>query len=188
MAEPPAFRIARLQPGDAAAFQQLRLQALQAHPLVFGATVAEQTALTLQAVATMLAQPDSPAWGVWTTPSHTPAQLLGMVALQRHNATKMVHLAELWGLYVHPGARGHGMADALLHALMGHARTMPGLRQVRLAVASHNHAAIALYQRHGFVRHARYPEQLCVDGVYCDEDGMLCHLLPQPCTLPRLHT
>jgi ribosomal protein S18 acetylase RimI-like enzyme len=57
---------------------------------------------------------------------------------------------ELRSVWVAPRARGHGVADRLLAEIESWAlRT--GADAVRLAVFSDNVAAIALYERHGYV-------------------------------------
>lgn len=169
--EASALQLRPLTADDAATFRALRLQALHAHPDVFGASAAEQAAMPLETLAQAITAEHQFVLGAWRH-----AQLVGSVALLRHTATKMVHIADLWGMYVAGTERGQGVADALLTTLLTHARTVPGLRQVRLSVTSHNHRAIALYARHGFVRWGTAPQQLCVGDQYFDEDHMVCML------------
>jgi RimJ/RimL family protein N-acetyltransferase len=165
---PPAFNLRPLQAADATAFHALRMQALQAHPHAFASSAQEQAAQPLATLAQRL-QPSDTAWvlGAWT--DH---QLVGTIGLQRHSPTKLAHKAQIWGVYVDPAHRKQGIAQALLTSAVAHACTMPGLQQLQLSVSSHNHAAIALYQRAGFVRFAVEPRSLQVNGVYYDEDWM----------------
>lgn len=174
MAVKPAavWQLRALQASDAAAFQALRLQALHAQPDAFAASAHEQAAMSLQAVAQGIA----PGPRQWVLGAWDGAQLVGILGLQRAGAPKLAHKAQIWGVYVQPDYRGQGMAHALLGHALEHARRLPGLEVVQLGVASHNHAALALYQRHGFVRYASEPRALCVDGVYIDEDWMALHL------------
>lgn len=162
------FTIRALQADDAAAFQVLRLQALRAHPEAFLTSPEEQAAMPLSAVAQGIAPgPMQCVWGAWVGD-----QLVGTMGLQRKAAQKMRHKAEVWGVYVQPAQRGQGIAQALLLTTLAHARTMSGLRQVQLGVASNNHPAIALYQQHGFVRYGIEPQCLHMDGLDYDEDWM----------------
>lgn len=161
-----------MQASDAATFQTLRLQALHAQPDAFAASADEQAAMSLQAVAQGIA----PGPKQWVLGAWDGTQLVGMLGLQRAGALKLAHKAQIWGMYVPPGYRGQGMAHALLGHALAHARCLPGLEVVQLGVARHNHAARALYQRHGFVRYASEPRALCVDGVYVDEDWMALQL------------
>lgn len=168
----PSFTLRTLQAADAAAFHALRMQALHSHPQAFATSPEEQAALPLPNLAQRL-QPSATAWvlGAWVN-----GQLVGTVGLQRHSPTKLAHKADLWGVYVDPAQRGRGIGQALLSTTVHRARTMLGLQQLRLSVSSLNHAAIALYQRTGFVRFATEPRSLCVGGVFYDEDWMVLTL------------
>ena len=46
---------------------------------------------------------------------------------------------------------------------------LPGLRRIELNVMAHNHRAIALYERAGFVREGRGVDCLLIDGKFLDE-------------------
>lgn len=161
-------------PSDAAAFQTLRLQALQAHPAAFFSSPEEQADMPLDAVAQGICpSPDSWAIGAW----HND-QLVATMGLQRHQPLKLAHKAEIWGVYVAPAFRGQGIAHAMLARTLSHARSMQGLQQVQLGVLSSNHGAIALYLHHGFVRFGTEPRCVYAEGRYHDEDWMLCALSP----------
>ena len=67
----------------------------------------------------------------------------------------------LIGMWVASGARGAGVGDALVAAVVEHGRAH-GLLRVILDVATHNAPAIGLYARHGFVRTGR-------DGVLASD-------------------
>ncbi len=58
-------------------------------------------------------------------------------------------VTELISMWVAPGARGRGVADALVQAVERWAGTA-GARVLRLDVADGNRAASGLYRRHGF--------------------------------------
>ena len=63
--------------------------------------------------------------------------------------------AELKRFYVAPSARGSGVADVLLDALLRHADEA-GVEVVRLETGVHQHAALAFYRRRGFVDVPRF--------------------------------
>ncbi|UGT44441.1 GNAT family N-acetyltransferase [Nocardia yamanashiensis] len=65
-------------------------------------------------------------------------------------------VAELLSLWVAPFARGRGVGDAAVHAVLDWA----GPRPVELSVKSENTAAIALYVRHGFTDAGVSPDDL----------------------------
>ena len=161
-----------LEAADAAAFQALRLQALREHPAAFFASPEEQAAMSLEIVAQGLG-PSAQRWaiGAWQG-----EQLIATMGLQRHLRFKLAHKAEIWGVYVAPTHRGQGIAHAMLARTLTYARSMPGVQQVHLGVLSSNHAAIALYQRHGFVRYGVEPRCVYAAGAYHDEDWMVCML------------
>jgi putative acetyltransferase len=60
-------------------------------------------------------------------------------------------VAELKRFYVAPDHRGTGVADAIMAALLAQAEA-DDVRQVRLETGDQQHAALAFYRRHGFVR------------------------------------
>jgi RimJ/RimL family protein N-acetyltransferase len=57
----------------------------------------------------------------------------------------------LWGMYVVPEHRRGGHGQELLDACIAHARTIPGVTRVELAVKDEAEAARRLYGRAGFV-------------------------------------
>ena len=58
--------------------------------------------------------------------------------------------AELISMWVAPAARGHGVGDALVRAVVRWAQEQRASR-ISLGVFEDNERAIALYRRHGFV-------------------------------------
>ena len=58
-----------------------------------------------------------------------------------------------------PSARGRGIGDALLLALLDRARA-DGYEAISLSVDKHNAGAIRLYERHGFQRVEETPDSL----------------------------
>ena len=64
---------------------------------------------------------------------------------------------ELRKMYLHPSLRGLGWGKKLLREALAFARTR-NMKRVVLETSSRLTAAIALYERHGFVRH--HPEPL----------------------------
>ena len=89
--------------------------------------------------------------------------------------------ANLTSMWVAAHARGTGVADVLVAALLDHARDL-GLRRVTLDVADENSRAAAFYQRLGFVRTGRTGELPHVPGV---GEFEMEHLLGGPTTRAR---
>lgn len=55
-----------------------------------------------------------------------------------------------WGVYVHPTARGSGVGERVLTALIYFAREVETLQVLNLSVYVKNQPAISLYERVGF--------------------------------------
>jgi len=83
---------------------------------------------------------------------------------------------DIWGVYVAPEHRGHGIADRLLEAAIEHARSIEGVLQLHLQAVSSNLAAIRSYERAGFVRWGRMPRADIIDGQSLDNDFMVLML------------
>jgi putative acetyltransferase len=69
-------------------------------------------------------------------------------------------------MYVVPEQRGNGAADAIMRALVEHARRH-GVRVLRLETGDQQHAALGFYRRHGFVEVPRFPP-------YVDSETSIC--------------
>ena len=85
------------------------------------------------------------------------------------------HVIQVQGLAVHPDARGHGAATALLTAAEQRVRAR-GARKLSLRVLSTNHAALGVYERLGFIREGVLREEFLINGSYVDDVLMTKHL------------
>lgn len=74
--------------------------------------------------------------------------------------------AELKRLFVADTARGQGLAGGLLHALEEHARDA-GARVIRLETGNRSWAALALYEKRGYLPIPRF-------GPYIDSESSVC--------------
>jgi DNA-binding MarR family transcriptional regulator/GNAT superfamily N-acetyltransferase len=89
--------------------------------------------------------------GMWL--AYLGAEPVGCVVLRRLET--MPFAGECKRLYVRPHARGRGVANALMDALEGYARG-EGLRSIYLDSYDGLKAAIALYEKRGFIPCRRY--------------------------------
>lgn len=100
----------------------------------------------------------------------TPEALLGLIGLHPVAASARVAHVRTIGLAVHPDYAGQGIGSQLLRAVIDLADNWLNVTRLSLGVYSHNHRAIDLYERHGFVReglsrgisfgHGRYLDSL----------------------------
>jgi RimJ/RimL family protein N-acetyltransferase len=70
----------------------------------------------------------------------------------------------------------NGIGDAMLGALMDWAQTNSVLRVVELEVRADNTAAIALYEKHGFMVRGRFPQRFRIEGQSLDTLFMIKEL------------
>lgn len=162
------MQIRRLTPADASAFQSLRLESLLTDPAAFGASFEEERAIPLSTIESrLLEKNDRASFGAFND-----GMLLGHVGLGREGLKKLSHKGFIWGMYVAPAARRHGVARELLGAALSLARSVGEIRQVNLCVNAGNLAAIALYESAGFKTWGREPGAMLVDGELFDEVHM----------------
>jgi ribosomal protein S18 acetylase RimI-like enzyme len=140
---PDEITIRRIGAEDWALWRQLRLKALEEAPYAFSARLADW-------------QGEHDTEARWRQRlSDVPFNLVaefqktaaGMVSGTAVDSAGSVELISMW---VAPFARGQGVADALVRAVIGWARGQRASR-VSLGVREGNDAAEACYRRHGFV-------------------------------------
>ena len=159
------MHIRRLVPADAAVFQAVRLAALLDTPSAFASNHAEEKDTPLEAIARRLeAREDAAVFGAFEGDA-----LVGMVGLRREERMNLAHKGHLWGVYVAPSARGHGLARDLMLAALAFARGVPGMAKVNLVVDAANVPAIALYESLGFVVFGRESDAMRLGAQKRDE-------------------
>ena len=120
-------------------WRHLRLAALAESPAAFGATLAEWTGPG-DTEERWRARLSNVPFNAVLRLDGEPAGMVGAY----EQADGAVELVSMW---VTPHARGHGVADAAVRAVLGWA----GARDVVLSVKADNAPAIRLYRRHGFI-------------------------------------
>jgi ribosomal protein S18 acetylase RimI-like enzyme len=154
---------------DAAIFRAIRLAAVQDAPLAFAESFAEASAKSDEDFAHYL---DAHSRGDFVLGAFNEGNLIGIVGFYRTNHAKHFHKGTIWGMYVKPDYRRRGVGAALIDAVIQRARTMPGVRQINLTVASATSAAKHLYESAGFRVYGTEPAALKFDGAHFDEDLM----------------
>ncbi|MFC7473796.1 GNAT family N-acetyltransferase [Dankookia sp. GCM10030260] len=153
---------------EAAAFRDLRLEALRLHPDAFGAAYEEEAPRNAAAFAAWLSQaPPDAVFGAWLPGEAAPQGMAGFNAERRR---KLAHKGHVWGVYVRDAARGRGIGRLLLGRAILAAREA-GLETLLLTVSTAAPAAHALYLSLGFRAYGTEPRGLrlgpgrCVDEV-----------------------
>jgi ribosomal protein S18 acetylase RimI-like enzyme len=164
--------IRRLLPSDAIAFQALRLRGLLESPTAFGSSHEEEVDHPTPAIAESLAEGS----GRNMFGAFIDMLLIGIVGIGRETSLKERHRGFVRSMYVAPEARRQGVGKDLMGEALQFATSIPGLRQLTLAVTAGNSAAINLYEGFGFKICGTAPEALYVHGRYHDELQMVCRL------------
>jgi L-phenylalanine/L-methionine N-acetyltransferase len=106
-------------------------------------------------------------------------QIVGTASLfQTHNSLRRAHTRGL-GITVAFGWQGQGIGHQLMLAALHWADNWAGVLRMELTVFADNARAVALYERHGFVREGQMRAFALRDGVYADALAM-SRLHPNP--------
>ena len=152
--------IRQLTPGDAALFRSIRLAGLREAPAAFGSTFEVEFTKPLAWFFDRLR--GSVVFGAFCG-----SRIVGTAGLVIRSEEKEAHKGLLWGMYVRPGARGTGIAQRLVEAVIAYAR--PRVELVQLSVVVGNERARRLYARLGFVEYGIEKNSLKHHGRYYDE-------------------
>jgi ribosomal protein S18 acetylase RimI-like enzyme len=155
-----AWQIRRLLAADAAAFRELRLEALQMYPDAYGSTYEAEAAKPLDYFVERLEK--NSVFG-----GFDGQELAGMIGFYQQSGPKDKHKGVIWGMYVKPRLHGSGLAPALLNTVVEFAKTQ--VEQVQLTVVTNNHRAIGFYKTAGFCVYGVEKNALKTGEHYFDE-------------------
>jgi GNAT superfamily N-acetyltransferase len=170
MSESPV-QIRALSTLDAAAFKDLRLQAIADAPSAVWSTAEEVAALTLDEVGARIGQDAN----VVVHGAFDGQRLVGIAGLRRESLAQVAHKALLWGVFVAPGYRRDGLGRQLIERAIEQARTI-GVLQLHLAVNTENVSARSLYVSLGFKSYGVEPRSMRVGTRFYDEEHMILPL------------
>lgn len=156
-----ATTIRRLQPGEGAVFQAIRLTAMRLDEANFVSTLAEEELKPLSAYEDAIS-------GGAVFVAEIEGRVVGMIGLAPKGAAKERHKGIIHSMFVLPDGRGRGIGGALMAACLDHAREVVEI--VQLVVVASNTPAVSLYERAGFERFGFEPRALRhADGRHTDD-------------------
>jgi ribosomal protein S18 acetylase RimI-like enzyme len=155
-----SIEITQWSAADAQPFRDLRLEALQDTPDAFGSDYESEADRPLPYFADLLT-------GSIVLAAYLGEAVAGVVGLMPLPSKKYSHKGYVWGLYVTPEARGHGVAEALMRGVIARAEGL--VEQLHLKVTEGNDPAIALYEKLGFRTFGVEPRALKSSGRHFDE-------------------
>ena len=159
---------------DSAAYQTLRLQGLEECPTAFSSSYTEEAGRSPVEIARRVTPAADGSRCVFA--AFVDERMAGILAIIRPERAKLRHSAELAGMYVAPEFRRRGLGGALVDRAIAHARSLVGVRQLKLNVIAANLPARTLYKSRGFICVGVEPEAICVDGRYFDEELYILRL------------
>ena len=146
--EQNGITVREVRESDLAQYRDLRLEALKAAPLAFGADYQESLALPGSAWLERIRQNVNNHFAALFVAEQNGV-LVGMTGVRRDYGVKSQHNATVWGVYVRSNARGTGLSGTLLAHAMLWAQQM-GVTRLELKVGTQNSGALALYTKAGF--------------------------------------
>lgn len=153
---------------DIDAYIALRQRALRECPLAFSSSAANDFASSRESLEPSIAR--APEWMIFG--AFASDTLAGAVGLFRARQAKAAHRMQLWGMYVAPEHRAHGLGAKLLDASIAHARFLGNVAWIDLSVTTVAGAARRLYERAGFVAWGTQRDALRHEGHGADEIHM----------------
>jgi ribosomal protein S18 acetylase RimI-like enzyme len=138
------MEIRRVRPDEWEAFRALRLRALAGDPDAFGGTFEGALVRTDAEWCARIDAPERPPFVAVADDGRFVGMAGGRPVAERPGT------AGLYGMWVAPEARRHGIGSALIDAVEGWARSA-GYTSLGLGVTMTNPSAIRLYERKGYV-------------------------------------
>ena len=156
------LRLRLLGPADLSAYKTLRDESLRRHPDAFDSDYETERLREPESYLGRLGLGE-PLGGTFLMGAWDGSRLIGNIACERSTIVKTRHRAEVFGLVVHEGYCGHGIATQLIDLTVEHARRQAaGLRMLTATVTASSLPVVRLYERAGFRRYGLLPGALRV--------------------------
>jgi ribosomal protein S18 acetylase RimI-like enzyme len=159
--------VRRLTKSDAAEYRRVRLDGLKNYPVAFNGCYDIESLLPLDDFAARIFEPPnlSAIFGAFIFKN-----LFGVVALDVSAAVKLSHKATLWGMYTMPSARGMGIGNKMMQALLSYAAQIPCMERILLSVTASNTQASRWYEELGFKLYGLEPKAVKFGNKYEDDE------------------
>jgi ribosomal protein S18 acetylase RimI-like enzyme len=159
-----------LKPEDAAAYWEVRLEALEGESSAFGMAPEEFRASTVAEMEQRLREMPAESFYLGAFDGET---MVGIATFIRGTRVKEKHKGHVYGVYLRASHRGKGAGRKLLGALLERAKRGEALEQILLAVATKREPAGRLYRSLGFEVYGTEPRALKNGDEYIDEHLMI---------------
>lgn len=169
-----AVQIRKLSSGDWSAFREIRLRSLREAPEVYGTTLDQEVDQPDAFWRDRLADPLNAVFA-----GFEGQEAVALAGLRDGAGGNVRHRGFLWGVFVAGPARGQGVGERLMNAVLAHVDARPEIDFCELNVRSDNAFAIGLYERLGFRAVGTIPRALKHNGRYGDERMMVRDRPPQ---------
>lgn len=151
------------------------LEAYKNHPDAFTSSVEERAALPMEWWASRLNASEHASEIV--IGAFNENELIGVVGVSFETRAKIQHKSRLFGMYVKPDARQHGIGKALVLAALKETRLRPNVAIMQLTVTDGNQAARKLYESFGFTQFGLEPYAVsAAPGAFLSKVHMWCNL------------
>jgi ribosomal protein S18 acetylase RimI-like enzyme len=165
------MEIRLLKPEDVEIYRNIRLKALKDHPEAFSASYEEEIEYPIERFKNRLIEGNTFTFGAFVHDD-----LVGVVTLGLEQRNKLIHRANIVGMYVDPQKRRSGIGRRLILEAMRKAKEIDFIEQIYLTVTASNQPAKKLYQTLGFQTYGIDKKALKVGNTYFDDELMVLNL------------